>query len=174
MPSADPLHQLRDLERSALEFPNHLTRLVDGKEYRDRIATLQHEDVVWLIECLDTVRPASPRSTPSYPTKLRYSAPFNLPIRRFGNVSKNSERYAVHGGRCRSRASSSILHQQSRNGRSPRGGPAIRTRDALGIPGFLLSGYGCIPMTSKKRANVYVVNYAILFRSRLTESSGIL
>ena len=55
-PSPDLLYQLRDLDQSAPEFPNCLRCLLIGQRYSDCVATLQREDLAWLVEFLSTVR----------------------------------------------------------------------------------------------------------------------
>jgi hypothetical protein len=66
MPPPDILHQLGDLDQSMPEFPNHLTGLLDGQEYRDCLASLQHDDPARLTEYLDTVGSRVARTIPSY------------------------------------------------------------------------------------------------------------
>ena len=59
MSRPDPLHQLRDLDQSKPEFPNNLTSLLEGQGYRDRVAGLDHDELLWLVEYLEVVSPGA-------------------------------------------------------------------------------------------------------------------
>jgi len=57
MPSLTPLQQLRCLDKLSPQFPDRLTSLLCEQEYVDHVTSLQDEDLSWLIEYLDDVRP---------------------------------------------------------------------------------------------------------------------
>jgi len=52
----DLLGQLRHLNQSSLEFPDRLTNLLHKQEHRTSVASLQGDDLAWLVEYLDNVR----------------------------------------------------------------------------------------------------------------------
>ena len=58
IPSHDILRQLDRLKRSSPDFPNQLTNLLSGQEYKRPISTdaLCDEDRAWLVEYLNNVR----------------------------------------------------------------------------------------------------------------------
>ena len=49
------LQELRDLYRSSPQFHRRLDNLISGNEYQQTIASLQGEDLAWLVEYLDEV-----------------------------------------------------------------------------------------------------------------------
>ena len=51
------LQQLDRLDKSSPQFPDRLTGFFYGKEYEGCFPGLGDQDVVWLIEYLDNVRP---------------------------------------------------------------------------------------------------------------------
>jgi hypothetical protein len=57
MASLAPLQQLRRLDKSSPQFPRQLASLLHGQGYRSCVTNLQDEDVLWLVEYLDNVRP---------------------------------------------------------------------------------------------------------------------
>jgi len=56
MSSREPLLQLRHLDKSSPKFNDELTGLLRGEEYRKDVSNLQGDDLVWLVDFLDTVR----------------------------------------------------------------------------------------------------------------------
>lgn len=52
---SDPLQQLHDLDKTSAEFPTQLSRFLRGNEYQDVVPNLQGEDLVWLVEYLNSV-----------------------------------------------------------------------------------------------------------------------
>lgn len=50
-----PLRQLHDLDRSSPRYYEQLIDFLRGNEYREVFPTLQNDDVVWLVEFLDSV-----------------------------------------------------------------------------------------------------------------------
>ena len=58
MSSLAPLQQLRRLDKLSPQFPDQLTGLLREQGYKDHTVTsLQDEDLSWLVEYLDDVRP---------------------------------------------------------------------------------------------------------------------
>lgn len=55
MTIVDPLHQLRDLDRSSPQFNGQLAKFLDRKAYIKALPNLCDEDLVWLVEYLDCV-----------------------------------------------------------------------------------------------------------------------
>ena len=49
------LQKLRDLDRTSPNFYSQLISFLRGKEYQDAILSLQGEDLVWFVNCLDNV-----------------------------------------------------------------------------------------------------------------------
>lgn len=49
------VQQFKQLNRSSPQFPDQLTSLLYGKEYKECIPKLQDQEVVWLVEYLDAV-----------------------------------------------------------------------------------------------------------------------
>jgi len=56
-PSLTPLQQLYRLDKLSPQFPDRLTDLLREQEREDYAADLQGEDLSWLVEYLDDVRP---------------------------------------------------------------------------------------------------------------------
>jgi len=52
---ADPLQQLYDLKKSSPRYYNQLRNIIGGKEYRERVLHLGDDDLVRLVEYLDSV-----------------------------------------------------------------------------------------------------------------------
>lgn len=50
-----PLRELRDLDQTSPQFHERLSDLLRGNECQRVILGLQGEDLVWLVEYLDTV-----------------------------------------------------------------------------------------------------------------------
>jgi len=69
MPSPTPLQQLRRLDKLSPQFPDRLTGLLRKQEYKDYVTNLQDQDLSWLVECLNDVRPrvTSTDSLPKLP-----------------------------------------------------------------------------------------------------------
>ena len=55
-PTSPPLQILNRLDKSSPEFHDQLCSVLYGEEYVQCVPHLQHDDVVWLINYLDTVR----------------------------------------------------------------------------------------------------------------------
>ena len=55
-PSSPALQRLRRLNKSSPGFHDQLYNVLDGKEYVQCVQDLQLDDVVWLVDYLDTVR----------------------------------------------------------------------------------------------------------------------
>ena len=51
----NPLKQLHDLNRTLPQFHRQLSNFLHGDEYRNAIPNLQGEDLMWLVEYLDSV-----------------------------------------------------------------------------------------------------------------------
>ena len=49
------LQRLYRLDRSSPEFHNQLSKVLYGEEYQQCLPNLQHGDLAWLIDYLDTV-----------------------------------------------------------------------------------------------------------------------
>ena len=56
MPPPDSLQQLHDLDRASPLFHKQISEFLRGKEYRDAVPNLKDEDLMWLVEYLDSVR----------------------------------------------------------------------------------------------------------------------
>jgi len=52
-----PLQQLFGLDKSSPRFHDQLRDIIGGKEYRERVPRLRNNDVVRLVEYLDSVSP---------------------------------------------------------------------------------------------------------------------
>ena len=65
MSPSNPLHKLRDLDRTSPRFHNQLIDSLRRNEYRDVTTNLQDEDLTWLVNYLDNVsrHTISPRPT---------------------------------------------------------------------------------------------------------------
>ena len=55
-PNSLVLQQLDRFDRSSSEFHDQLCNVLYGREYKLCVQSLQHEDLVWLIDYLDKVR----------------------------------------------------------------------------------------------------------------------
>ena len=55
-PSLSPLERLRRLDRSSSKFPDQLSSVLSGEEYRQCVPNLQRDGLVWLVDYLDKVR----------------------------------------------------------------------------------------------------------------------
>ena len=53
----DVLDDLNDLDESSPQFPDQLADLLSGRLYKGWISGLRDNDVSWLVEYLDKVRP---------------------------------------------------------------------------------------------------------------------
>ena len=51
----NPLQPLHDLDRTSPQFHEQLNDFLRGDEYRNVLPGLQNEDLVWLVEYLDSV-----------------------------------------------------------------------------------------------------------------------
>ena len=49
------LKQLRDFDRTSLQFHKHLSNFLRSEGYRSAVPSLQGEDLAWLVEYLDSV-----------------------------------------------------------------------------------------------------------------------
>jgi len=49
------LQRLHRLNRSSSTFPDQLNSILRGEEYRELVLNLQGDDLVWLVDYLDTV-----------------------------------------------------------------------------------------------------------------------
>ena len=56
MSSPKALQKLYRLEKSSSRFPAQIAAILDGTEYKVCIKSLQDNELVWLVEYLDTVR----------------------------------------------------------------------------------------------------------------------
>jgi len=65
MDLTNPLQPLHDLDRTSPQFHKQLSEFLRGNEYRNVLSSLQKEDLVWLVEYLDSVslQILSPHST---------------------------------------------------------------------------------------------------------------
>ncbi|KAF9651098.1 kinase-like protein [Thelephora ganbajun] len=72
-----PLQQLRDLDKSSPQFHEQLNNALHRREYRTCVPTLQGEDLVWLVEYLDSY----PRDTTEIVYTYRLSLEYWLAIR---------------------------------------------------------------------------------------------
>ena len=59
-PSSLALQNLRNLEMSSPNFQDQLSNAFYGKEYAECVRDLEDDDVTWLINYLDKVRPCLP------------------------------------------------------------------------------------------------------------------
>ena len=61
------LKQLYDLDKASPQFHKNLTNLLRSKGYRNDVSDLQDEDLVWLVEYLNSVslQTISPQSAPN-------------------------------------------------------------------------------------------------------------
>ena len=55
-PNSLILQQLDRLDGSSSEFHDQLCNVLYGREYKECVQNLQHEDSAWLIDYLDKVR----------------------------------------------------------------------------------------------------------------------
>ena len=53
MTPPDPLQKLRDLDRASPQLHIQFINFLRGNEYQDAIASLQGEDLTWLVDYLD-------------------------------------------------------------------------------------------------------------------------
>lgn len=51
----NPLHQLFGLDKASPQFHEQLHSFLRGDVYRDTLPTLQNENLISLVECLDSV-----------------------------------------------------------------------------------------------------------------------
>ena len=56
MSSYSPLRQLRRLDRSSSEFPDQVTDILYGEDYKQWVQTVRDKDLVGLVDYLDKVR----------------------------------------------------------------------------------------------------------------------
>lgn len=65
------LQPLRDLDRTSPEFHEQLAAFLRGNEYQNIFPTLQSEDLIWLVEYLDSVSSADlPLPVPVLPSDV--------------------------------------------------------------------------------------------------------
>jgi len=55
MSAHNVLKQLHDLDRASPQFHKHLSNFLRSKGYRNDVSSLKGEDLVWLVEYLDSV-----------------------------------------------------------------------------------------------------------------------
>jgi hypothetical protein len=55
MTPLDSLQQLHNLDRASPLFHKEISEFLRGKEYRDAVPNLKGEDLMWLVEYLDSV-----------------------------------------------------------------------------------------------------------------------
>ena len=60
LPSSPALQKLHSLEMSSPNFQDQLSNAFYGKEYAECVRNLEGDDVTWLINFLDKVRPCLP------------------------------------------------------------------------------------------------------------------
>ena len=68
-PSLPALQRLHRLNRSLPEFHNQLNDILHGREYTEYVPDLQGDDLAWLVDYLDKVRPHHPPKL-SVPTAI--------------------------------------------------------------------------------------------------------
>ena len=56
MSSRSPLKQLRHLDGSSSRFPDQVSNILYGGEYKQWVPTIQGDDLVGLVDYLDKVR----------------------------------------------------------------------------------------------------------------------
>ena len=96
MTSRSPLEKLRRLDKSSSEFHDQVSNILYGKEYMQWVPTIQGDDLVGLVDYLDTVRCLAsflplplPRSS-----HRRLSIVSTLLVPLSGSVFVNSDTYA--------------------------------------------------------------------------------
>ena len=79
----NPTQRLRDLDKASPQFHKHLSDILSENEYRKAIPNLQGEDLVWLVEYLDSVSlqliSSHPTPTPGIGSR-RYFRPYKSRI----------------------------------------------------------------------------------------------
>jgi len=95
-PTSPVLQQLHDLDTSSPDFHDQLCNIFYGEEYVQCAPHLQHDDVVWLVDYLDTVRRYIAFPTPRS-THCRFSMVSILLALHSGNVYACLEAYAAPG-----------------------------------------------------------------------------
>ena len=94
MTSHHPLQQLRRLDQSSSEFPDQVSSILYGKEYRQWVPNLQSDDLVWFVDYLDEVRRVC-RSLARRSSPHRFSMFSILPVPLSESACASSETYAV-------------------------------------------------------------------------------
>ena len=56
MSSRSPLEQLRRLDRSSSRFHDQVSNILYGEDYKQWVPTVQDNDLMGLVDCLDKVR----------------------------------------------------------------------------------------------------------------------
>lgn len=93
-PTSPVLQQLHRFDKSSPDFHDRLCSLFYGEEYVQCAPHFQHNDVVWLVDYLDTVRRYITFPIPCS-TQRRFSMVSILPAPGSGNVYACSEAYAA-------------------------------------------------------------------------------
>lgn len=93
-PHSPALIRLQSLESSPSDFGDKLVSILFEQEYALPEEHFEQDDLVWLIDYLDEVRPSSPSSAPCS-SQFRLSAVSTLPAQLSRNASTNSRIYAA-------------------------------------------------------------------------------
>ena len=127
-PSSPALQRLDRLDKSSPDFHDQLCNVLYGEEYVESAPHLQHDDAMWLVDYLDTVRRyvALPRSLHS--TRRSFSTVSILPVPVSRSVCACSEAYVAPEQYSQHRTRFHLAFSTSISNRSPQGGTAMCTR----------------------------------------------
>ena len=94
LPTSPPLQLLHRLDKSSSDFHDQLCSVLYGEEYVQCVPHLQRDDVVWLVNYLDTVRRYITSPAP-HSTQPRFSMVSILLVPDSGSAYACSEAYAA-------------------------------------------------------------------------------
>jgi len=97
MSSRSPLRQLRRLDKSSSKFHDRVSNVLYGEEYKQWVPTIEGNDLVELVDYLDTVRCVSSLLPLPFPrsSHRRLSIVSTLPVPLSGSVFVNSDTYVA-------------------------------------------------------------------------------
>ena len=160
MTPRDLLQQLRCLDRSSSEFPDQVSNILYGEEYRQCIPNLQSGDLVWFVDYLDEVRRMC-RSFAPRSSYRRLSIFSILPARHSESACASLETYAVPEQYYHPRTSFRLRFSISVFSLSPREVPGISMKGLSRVQRFASSASGYTQRTVRRKPQKYTIDSVI-------------
>ena len=174
MSSRSPLRQLRRLDKSSSNFHDRVSNVLYGEEYKQWVPTIEGNDLVGLVDYLDTVRCLAsflplplPRSS-----HRRLSIVSTLLVPLSGSVFVNSDMYAAIERYCHLPIHYRLKISPSAVSLSPRGVLVMCTKGGSTIRRFASNGLGSTPRKALGKPQRYTLTPLhphLLFLTRLPD-----